>query len=42
MLTAIVVGVSITAVSLALVVRIRQAYGSTDEGEISVIDRDSE
>ena len=42
MLTAIVVGVSITAVSLALVVRIRQAYGSTDEGEISVIDRNSE
>jgi multicomponent Na+:H+ antiporter subunit C len=42
MLTAIVVGVSITAVSLALVVRIRQAYGSTDEGEISDIDRNSE
>ncbi|MEE8314263.1 MAG: cation:proton antiporter subunit C [Myxococcota bacterium] len=42
MLTAIVVGVSITAVSLALVVRIRQAYGSTDEGEISAIDRNSE
>lgn len=34
MLTAIVVGVSITAVALALVVRIKQAYGTVDEVEI--------
>ncbi len=42
MLTAIVVGVSVTAVSLALVVRIQRAYGTVDEGEISALDRDSE
>jgi multicomponent Na+:H+ antiporter subunit C len=34
MLTAIVVGVAVTAVALALVVRIKAAYGSTNEDEI--------
>ena len=34
MLTAIVVGVAVTAVGLALVVRIREAYGTVDEDEI--------
>ena len=33
-LTAIVVGVATTAVGLALVVRIREAYGSIEEDEI--------
>lgn len=33
-LTAIVVGVATTAVGLALVVRIHEAYGSTEEDEI--------
>ncbi len=42
MLTAIVVGVSVTAVSLALVVRIQRAYGTVDEGEITALDRNSE
>ena len=38
MLTAIVVGVSITAVALALIVRIKGAYGTVDEGEILALD----
>ena len=38
MLTAIVVGVSITAVALALIVRIRAAYGTVNEGEILALD----
>jgi multicomponent Na+:H+ antiporter subunit C len=38
-LTAIVVGVATTAVGLALVVRIREAYGTTEEGEIQQIDQ---
>jgi multicomponent Na+:H+ antiporter subunit C len=38
MLTAIVVGVSITAVALALIVRIRAAYNTVDEGEILALD----
>jgi multicomponent Na+:H+ antiporter subunit C len=42
MLTAIVVGISVTAVSLALIVRIQAAYGTTDEAEITAIDRNSE
>jgi len=33
-LTAIVVGISTTAVALALVVRIREAYGTVEEDEI--------
>ncbi len=35
MLTAIVVGVATTAVALALVVRIRDAYGTTEEDAIT-------
>jgi len=38
MLTAIVVGVSITAVALALIVRMKRAYGTVDEGEILALD----
>ena len=37
-LTAIVVGVATTAVGLALVVRIREAYGSVEEDEIQALD----
>jgi multicomponent Na+:H+ antiporter subunit C len=37
-LTAIVVGVATTAVGLALIVRIHEAYGSTDEDEIDQMD----
>ena len=39
-LTAIVVGVATTALGLALVVRIREAYGTVDEDEIHVQDKD--
>jgi multicomponent Na+:H+ antiporter subunit C len=39
-LTAIVVGVATTALGLAIVVRIREAYGTVEEGEID--DRDEE
>lgn len=39
-LTAIVVGVATTALGLSLVVRIREAYGSVEEEEIHVQDRD--
>lgn len=39
-LTAIVVGVATTALGLALVVRIREAYGTVEEEEIHVQDRD--
>jgi multicomponent Na+:H+ antiporter subunit C len=38
-LTAIVVGVATTAVGLALVVRIREAYGTVEEEEILVQDK---
>ena len=38
MLTAIVVGVSVTAVALALVVRIKEAYGTINEGELLALD----
>ncbi|NNM05006.1 MAG: cation:proton antiporter subunit C, partial [Gemmatimonadetes bacterium] len=37
-LTAIVVGVSTTAVALALVVRIKEAYGTVEGDEISTLD----
>jgi len=37
-LTAIVVGVATLAIGLALVVRIREVYGSVEEDEIDVID----
>ncbi len=41
MLTAIVVGVSVTAVGLALVVRIRDAYGTVEEDELRRLDEES-
>lgn len=37
-LTAIVVGVATTSVGLALIVRIQEAYGSTDEDDIHDMD----
>ena len=37
-LTAIVVGISTTAVGLAIVVRIKEAYGTIEEDEIQNID----
>ena len=40
-LTAIVVGVATLALGLALVVRIREAYGSIEEDEILAQDRDA-
>jgi len=39
-LTAIVVGVATTALGLALVVRIREAYGTVEEEEIHLQDTD--
>ena len=39
-LTAIVVGVATLALGLALVVRIREAYGSIEEDEILALDAD--
>lgn len=41
-LTAIVVGIATLALGLALVVRIREAYGSIEEDEILTRDRDGE
>jgi multicomponent Na+:H+ antiporter subunit C len=41
MLTAIVVGVATTALGLALVVRIQDAYGTVEEDEIVRMDRES-
>ena len=38
-LTAIVVGIATTAVALALVVRIKEAYGTIEEDEIHEMDR---
>ncbi len=38
MLTAIVVGVSVTAVALALIVRIKEAYGTVEEVEVLEVD----
>ena len=40
-LTAIVVGVATSALGLALVVRIREAYGTIEEDEISQMDDDA-
>jgi multicomponent Na+:H+ antiporter subunit C len=37
-LTAIVVGVATTALALALIVRIREAYGTVEEDEIQAMD----
>jgi len=42
MLTAIVVGVATSAVALALVVRIKEAYGTIEEDEIRVIESEEE
>ena len=42
MLTAIVVGVASTAVGLALVVRIKEAYGTVEENEIVALDREED
>jgi len=42
MLTAIVVGVASTALGLALVVRIKEAYGTVEEDEIVALDRAEE
>jgi multicomponent Na+:H+ antiporter subunit C len=38
MLTAIVVGVAVMAVGLALIVRIKEAYGTIEEDEIMALD----
>ena len=40
-LTAIVVGVATTSLALALIVRIREAYGTIEEDEISALDREA-
>jgi multicomponent Na+:H+ antiporter subunit C len=40
-LTAIVVGVATTALGLALIVRINEAYGSVEEEEIHRMDEDA-
>ena len=42
MLTAIVVGVATTSVALALVVRIKEAYGTIEEDELRVLEREEE
>ena len=41
-LTAIVVGVSTTALALALIIRIRDAYGTLEENVILKLDQDSD
>lgn len=41
-LTAIVVGISTTALALALAVRIKESYGTIEEDEILKIERDME
>ncbi len=40
-LTAIVVGVATTAVALALIIRIHEAYGTTEEDEILALQQDT-
>lgn len=40
-LTAIVVGISTTALGLAIVVRIKETYGTIEEHEIQELDNDS-
>lgn len=42
MLTAIVVGVATLAVGLAIIVRIKEEYGTIQEGEILAIDKEEE
>jgi len=39
-LTAIVVGISVTALGLALVVRIHEAYGNIEDDELQRLDRE--
>jgi multicomponent Na+:H+ antiporter subunit C len=39
MLTAIVVGIATTALALALIIRIQEAYGTVEEDEIIEMDR---
>lgn len=41
MLTAIVVGIATTALALALVVRIKEEYGTVEEDEIAKIDAEA-
>lgn len=41
-LTAIVVGIATTALGLALVVRIREAYGTIEEDEIETLEAEDE
>ena len=41
-LTAIVVGIATTALGLALIVRIREAYGTIEDEEISLIEADEQ
>lgn len=41
-LTAIVVGVATTSLGLALVVRIKEAYGSIEDDEINAMDREEQ
>jgi multicomponent Na+:H+ antiporter subunit C len=41
-LTAIVVGIAVLALGLALAVRIREAYGSIEEDEITALDNQAE
>jgi multicomponent Na+:H+ antiporter subunit C len=40
-LTAIVVGIAVTALGLALAVRIKEEYGSIEEDDIERLDRES-
>ena len=40
-LTAIVVGIATTALALALIVRIHEAYGTIEEDEILLQDREA-
>ncbi|HKK52888.1 MAG TPA: cation:proton antiporter subunit C [Myxococcota bacterium] len=42
MLTAIVVGVATSALGLALVVRVKEAYGTVEEDEIAALDREDD
>ncbi len=39
MLTAIVVGIATTSLALALVIRIKEAYGTIEEDELALMDR---
>ena len=40
-LTAIVVGIAVTALGLALAIRIREEYGSIEESDIRRLDHES-